>query len=73
MKLEPCPFCGMDVADLDTVAEHEYADEGSPEFEFASTHFDVVCDKRRGGCGSSTGKMYKTPEEAAEAWNRRAT
>ena len=73
-ELKSCPFCGKDVADVALVGEHEYADqdEGAPDYSFFWTHYDVVCDYSKGGCGASTGKQYKTPEEAAEAWNRRA-
>ena len=35
------------------------------------THNDVVCDFTAGGCGAATGECYETPEEAADAWNRR--
>lgn len=71
MKLRNCPFCGKSVAKVGLIAEHEMLDEGSLEYGFASTHYDVVCDYNAGGCGASTGKDYKTPEEAAAAWNRR--
>lgn len=72
MELKPCPFCGMSVADCGTIAEHEFMDEGSANYAFDSTHYDVVCCVLSGGCGASIGKMYETPEAAAEAWNRRA-
>lgn len=70
-ELKPCPFCGKTVANVATVAEHEYTDKDSVGYGFASTHFDVVCDYENGGCGASTGKQYDTPEEAIDAWNRR--
>lgn len=70
-ELKPCPFCGKAVANVGTVAEHEYMDKDSLGYEFSSTHFDVVCDYENGGCGASTGKQYATPEEAIDAWNNR--
>ncbi|MBR5817484.1 MAG: Lar family restriction alleviation protein, partial [Clostridia bacterium] len=72
MVLKPCPFCGKSVAHCGTIAEHDYTDKESSYYEYDNTHYDVVCSAIDGGCGASVGKMYETPESAAEAWNRRA-
>ena len=72
VELKPCPFCGKSVAECGTVAEHECKDKNSLGYEWCAEHFDVVCNYIKGGCGASTGKSYATPEDAIEAWNRRA-
>lgn len=71
-ELKPCPFCGSTIIDVATVAEHELMDADHNDYVWCSTHFDVVCDAQNGGCGASIGKNNATPEEAIEAWNRRA-
>ena len=71
-ELKPCPFCGKNVPNVGTIADHEFTCEDDMSYEYDSTHFDVVCAATAGGCGASTGKRYETPEEAIEAWNRRA-
>lgn len=72
-KLEACPFCGKNVALCDTVAEILFTDSDDPDYEWNSSHYAVVCDFIKGGCGSMTGCNNETPEAAAAAWNRRAT
>ena len=73
MELKPCPFCGKSVAHVDSVANHEIMDEyKSNGNENGEENTVVVCDYNSGGCGASTGKNNATPEEAIEAWNRRA-
>jgi len=71
-KLKPCPFCGKSVAHVDSVANHEMMDEYEFDYSWSSNHYDVVCDYHNGGCGASIGKDNATPEDAIEAWNRRA-
>ena len=73
MELKPCPFCGKSVADVDTVANHEMIDSDAIDYFWCAEHYDVICDTRNGGCGASTGKNHKTPEEAIEAGNRRVS
>jgi Lar family restriction alleviation protein len=59
IELKPCPFCGGEAF----LAEYDYAlDNG-----YIATHF-VECN----GCSVTTFE-YDSPEEAAEAWNRRVT
>jgi hypothetical protein len=72
IDLLPCPFCGKpDTAEIITVAECDCIDNPT---EWDKTHYGVVCDKSiKGGCGSSTGWNYGTPEEAAKAWNTRTS
>lgn len=77
-KLKPCPFCGKSQAELSTIYECENC--GNFESEDCPECYDpvgsdgcmhiVVCDVRKGGCGSSTGWCVNA-EKAIEAWNRR--
>lgn len=78
--LKKCPVCGKDSADFATIAEEEscgrFEDIDCPKFESfypcnMCGYFMVVCNMQKGGCGLST-RYFKTKEEAAEAWNRRA-
>lgn len=74
IKLKPCPFCGSKTAPevlqlIDCLSVDEL--EG-----MAAENYLVVCNSGRskgGGCGAGTGWGFETPEEAADAWNRRAT
>lgn len=66
-ELEPCPFCGKSVAVVCTVAEVNGHDN-----KWSNTHYVTVCDFEKGGCGSCGTCNNETPEQAAEAWNRRA-
>lgn len=72
MKLKPCPFCGKNVADLGTVAEQELLDSDNENYALYSSLYSVECNFLNGGCGASIGQFYDHPEQAAEAWNRRA-
>lgn len=76
-KLNVCPFCGKDVAEISSVRDCEecanFEDEMCPEFEkngSCSGKF-IVCNFNKGGCGASSG-WYPTVEEAVIAWNKRA-
>ena len=60
--LKRCPFCGEDVAEFVVFPPEE-------PMRF-STRYGIVCDYGRGGCGGASG-IYKTPQEAIEAWNQR--
>lgn len=67
IKLKPCPFCGSTTApEIFTLADL-FGDD------YEETEFAVACNYSRGGCGASTGGICEAEEEAAEAWNRRAT
>lgn len=71
IDLLPCPFCGkQDTAKITTVAECNYLDDPT---EWDKTHYGAVCSLAVGGCGASTGWYYETQEEAAKAWNTRAS
>jgi hypothetical protein len=72
IDLLPCLFCGKrDTAKCITVAECLCIDEPT---KWEKTHYIVSCDASiAGGCGASTGWSYETPEEAAKAWNTRAS
>ena len=77
LKLKPCPFCGKFVAvitDLQTceMCTNFEQDDLCPNFEYpGACGVFVVCDHQKGGCGAATG-WHQFPEEAAEAWNKRA-
>lgn len=72
INLKPCPFCGSEAApEIFTLAEIACLDEDEAT-EFELSHFSVVCNYSRGGCGASTGGICETEEEAAERWNQRA-
>lgn len=71
IDLLPCPFCGKtDTAKITTVAECECMDNPT---EWDKTHYGAVCSFVVGGCGASTGWDHESPEEAAKAWNTRAS
>lgn len=75
-ELIPCPFCGKSVAEHTTIQDCEMCanfedEEMCPEYECCGHGHFVACNVNKGGCGASTG-WYQTPEEATEAWNRRA-
>lgn len=53
-----CPFCG-------STFSVKVADEKD-----CTGQSKIVCSKRLGGCGASSG-AYKTEKEAWDAWNRR--
>lgn len=60
--LLPCPFCGE--SNSATIDEEDNIDLSE------NSYYSVVCNYRKGGCGSSSG--YKeTIEEAVELWNTR--
>ena len=71
IKLKPCPFCGeketaeiFDQNELDGIREGEFGYSDDPNFA-------ACCAIRNGGCGACGG-FRAMPEQAAEAWNRRA-
>ena len=71
-ELKPCPFCGGTRLFVGTVAEIEMQDENHEDYVFNRQHYAVVCNYNDGGCGASSGVVYKSEEGAIEAWNRRA-
>lgn len=58
IDLLPCPFCG----NAETL-----------KMQTVPSEYRVLCDTVYGGCGASTGWNHRTPEEAAKAWNTRAS
>lgn len=62
-ELKPCPFCGRNPSKV-----KEHYTPGT-----AHIYYSVSCKAPMSKCfvKPSTG-MYKTPEGAADAWNRRA-
>jgi hypothetical protein len=69
MKIERCPFCGKEVAEISNCQELEGCRhfEGCPATE---PYVCVVCNMFEGGCGASSG-YYDSAEKAIAAWNRR--
>jgi hypothetical protein len=70
MKIEKCPFCGKDVAEISNCQELE----GCRHFEkcpATEPYVCVVCNMFEGGCGASSG-YYDSEAKAIAAWNRRA-
>ncbi len=72
IKLKACPFCGeketaevFDQNELDGIYKGDLGYYDDPMFA-------ACCAIRNGGCGACGG-FRVTPEQAAEAWNRRAT
>ena len=59
IKLKPCPFCGGK-------SEIQY---GACDYNVYQVVYQVVCKGQN--CNAMNG-WSDTPEEAAEAWNRRA-
>jgi len=54
-NLKPCPFCGGEAF----IIEHK--------FYKLNSAFGVRCNE----CGSESRQFFDSPNEAAEAWNRR--
>jgi hypothetical protein len=70
MKIEKCPFCDKDVAEISNCQELV----GCRHFEkcpATEPYVCVVCNMHEGGCGASSG-YYDSAEKAIAAWNRRA-
>lgn len=65
LQLSACPHCG---ATTDAGVVH--LADGEHQYEDATF---VVCDFTLGGCGASGPYKCEGPDQAAEAWNRRAT
>ena len=71
-ELKPCPFCGSTTApSVMLLSDALFTDEGSPEFEWDSTHYVAVCDFNNGGCGANLICKDGGEKEASELWNRR--
>lgn len=78
IKLEECPFCGADVAEM--LDAHDLEECGNFEDERCPCEWyenvgkcklhTVVCNINKGGCGASSG-YFETEERAAKAWNSR--
>ena len=70
MKIEKCPFCGKQIAEISNCKELE----GCRHFESCPAtepYVCVVCNMFEGGCGASSG-YYDSEEKAIAAWNSRA-
>ena len=70
MKIERCPFCDKNVAEISNCKELEECRhfEKCPATE---PYVCVVCSMFKGGCGASSG-YYDSEAKAIAAWNRRA-
>ena len=68
ISLDPCPFCGKDVADFATCQEVQACENFR---SCDSGHYlTIVCSFKNGGCGASSG-FWPSCQEAANAWNRK--
>lgn len=70
MKIEKCPFCGKQIAEIGDCKNMEEC-EHFEECPAVEPYFCVVCSINKGGCGASTG-YQEGVEKAIAAWNRRA-
>ena len=70
MKIEKCPFCGKEVAEISNCRELEEC-RHFEECPATEPYVCVVCNMHEGGCGASSG-YYDSTEKAIVAWNRRA-
>jgi hypothetical protein len=70
MKIEKCPFCGKQIAEITNCNDLEECRhfEKCPATE---PYVCVVCNMHEGGCGASSG-YYDSEAKAIAAWNRRA-
>lgn len=68
-SLKRCPFCGKQVAIIDTC--HELEDCANFERCGDGGYYSVVCNFNHGGCGGSAG-YDRTELGAISRWNRRA-
>ena len=69
MKIEKCPFCGKEVAEIDNCKNIEEC-EHFEECPAVEPYVCVVCNMHEGGCGASSG-YYNSEAKAIAAWNRR--
>lgn len=77
-KLKPCPFCGGEAVlygqEIRDYVNGEWAKLSRKEY-WVKTHCDIICvyGMTAGKAfGIYNGIHYRTPEAAAEAWNRMA-
>jgi hypothetical protein len=70
MKIEKCPFCGKQIAEIGNCKNMEEC-EHFEECPAVEPYVCVVCSINKGGCGASTG-YQEGVEKAIAAWNRRA-
>jgi len=71
MKIEKCPFCGKQIAEIGNCKNMEEC-EHFEECPAVEPYVCVVCSINKGGCGASTG-YQEGVEKAIAAWNRRAS
>ena len=70
MKIEKCPFCGKDVAEISNCQELEEC-RHFEKCPATGPYVCVVCNIHEGGCGASSG-YYVSEAKAIAAWNSRA-
>ena len=69
MKIEKCPFCGKQIAEITNCNDLEECRhfEKCPATE---PYVCIVCNMHEGGCGASS-EYYDSEAKAIAAWNRR--
>ena len=70
MKIEKCPFCGKDGAEISNCQELEEC-RHFEKCHATGPYVCVVCNIHEGGCGASSG-YYVSEAKAIAAWNSRA-
>ena len=69
MKIEKCPFCGKQIAEIGNCKNMEEC-EHFEECPAVEPYVCVVCSISKGGCGASA-SYQESVEKAIAAWNSR--
>lgn len=68
----PCPKCGKNVQEYETVAELCCLEPGSNVYDNLEKYFGIVCNTLQGGCGIFVcGEKENDKKSALSEWNQR--
>lgn len=68
----PCPKCGKNVQEYETVAELCCLEPGSDVYDNLKKYFGIVCNTLQGGCGIFVcGEKENDKKSALSEWNQR--
>lgn len=68
----PCPKCGKNVQEYETVAELCCLEPGSAVYDNLEKYFGIVCNTLQGGCGIFVcGEKENDKKSALSEWNQR--